>query len=402
MPPITELFNIDWQETSFVPAGDNPEARLVFWKAEPDLSAEEIEGILADVENGIPPASLPPEGEPDRSLIDKGLDYIRDAFGLRREGIPQPLPEAKTLEEMAKAWDGSASRYPSTEAYCSACLIDENTGSEKSQAKCHLPIKDPGGKVNKAGVAAAVQRFGQVKASPEAKEKARKRLVSLHKSLFGGDPPDSIAKAAPEQKEVEMPLNDEQLQAVQEIPEEDLRAYVEGLGGGDSDDSAEETPVEKMLKEFPEDHPLRKEMERLQAESTDNAQKVEKMLEDAAMTRLEKRARGAGAEDPQEFAKTLRTIEKSLGEEEAEKVAMQLQAANQKAGVNLELLTEERQAPGGGTTNMEKIEKVNQLAQERIDAEPEKFGKIADPGARLAAARSEVYSANPDLREDAS
>ncbi len=46
---LTELFDIDWRETSFVPAGDNPPARIVMWKNEP-LTDTEIEEILADVE----------------------------------------------------------------------------------------------------------------------------------------------------------------------------------------------------------------------------------------------------------------------------------------------------------------------------------------------------------------
>jgi hypothetical protein len=45
---LTDLFNIDWRETSFVPAGDNPPARLVMWKDEP-LSDEEIEEIIDEV-----------------------------------------------------------------------------------------------------------------------------------------------------------------------------------------------------------------------------------------------------------------------------------------------------------------------------------------------------------------
>lgn len=47
---ITELFNIDWRETSFVPAGDNPPAKIVLWKAEPDLTDEEISEIIDEVE----------------------------------------------------------------------------------------------------------------------------------------------------------------------------------------------------------------------------------------------------------------------------------------------------------------------------------------------------------------
>lgn len=50
---ITELHNIDWRETSFVPAGDNPPARMVMWKQDPGLTEEEIEEILSGVEGEI-------------------------------------------------------------------------------------------------------------------------------------------------------------------------------------------------------------------------------------------------------------------------------------------------------------------------------------------------------------
>ena len=42
-------------------------------------------------------------------------------------------------------WDGSASNYDSTEAYCKACLIDVNpTGEKKKQSHCMLPVRKPG------------------------------------------------------------------------------------------------------------------------------------------------------------------------------------------------------------------------------------------------------------------
>ena len=47
-----------------------------------------------------------------------------------------------------KPWDGSASRWGTAEAYCSACLIDVNPkGQKKVKGLCHLPVKEPGGGV---------------------------------------------------------------------------------------------------------------------------------------------------------------------------------------------------------------------------------------------------------------
>ncbi len=39
---------------------------------------------------------------------------------------------------------------------------------------------------------------------------------------------------------------------------------------------------------------------------------------------------------------------------------------------------------------------ATKLAKEKIEAQPERFRKM-DPGARLAAARSEIYQQNPEL-----
>lgn len=44
-----ELYDIDWRETSFVPAGDNPPARILFWKSSPEITDEEIGEILDQV-----------------------------------------------------------------------------------------------------------------------------------------------------------------------------------------------------------------------------------------------------------------------------------------------------------------------------------------------------------------
>lgn len=80
-----------------------------------------------------------------------------------------------------KPWDGAASRYPSTEAYCNACLIDLNeAGAAKVQAKCMLPVKEPNGDVNANALSAAAGRINQVSAPPDAKRKAARALMRLY------------------------------------------------------------------------------------------------------------------------------------------------------------------------------------------------------------------------------
>ena len=73
-----------------------------------------------------------------------------------------------------KPWDGSASRWGTPEAYCSACLIDVNPkGQKKVKDLCHLPVKEP----------AAVKR------------KAARALVRLYKQM-AEVAPESVYRVA--------------------------------------------------------------------------------------------------------------------------------------------------------------------------------------------------------------
>lgn len=81
----------------------------------------------------------------------------------------------------SKPWDGSASRFKDTDAYCASCLIDDNpAGEEKVQALCHLPIAEPDGTINENAVHNAVARLMQTKTSPTNKKKAASKLKSIY------------------------------------------------------------------------------------------------------------------------------------------------------------------------------------------------------------------------------
>lgn len=89
-----------------------------------------------------------------------------------------------------KPWDGAASRFKDTNAYCQSCLIDENDSGDqdaddKVQAKCHLPVREPDGAVNVNALSAAAAalaggRGGGVKASPASKAAAARKLRGLY------------------------------------------------------------------------------------------------------------------------------------------------------------------------------------------------------------------------------
>jgi hypothetical protein len=98
------------------------------------------------------------------------------------------------------AWDGSASQYSDTNAYCAACLIDLNpAGQDKTQANCKLPVKDTNGNVNKNAVHAAAAALaggrGGVSAPPAEKQKAAKALIRYY-SQMKEDAPPSLKRIA--------------------------------------------------------------------------------------------------------------------------------------------------------------------------------------------------------------
>lgn len=109
--------------------------------------------------------------------------------------------------EIVDSWDGSASNYDSTEAYCSACLIDVTpSGEAKSQAYCKLPVKAPGSnKYADKGIVAAAggQGLSAVKKPSDVDQgtwdaavtKAAKTIVSVYKDMEK-DPPSSMMDLA--------------------------------------------------------------------------------------------------------------------------------------------------------------------------------------------------------------
>lgn len=88
--------------------------------------------------------------------------------------------------------------YPSPESYCAACLIDLNTG-RKSKGACKLPVREPGGALNRnavhAAAAALVGARGGVDAPPAAKRAAARKLLAFYRELEE-TPPESVRQMA--------------------------------------------------------------------------------------------------------------------------------------------------------------------------------------------------------------
>ena len=83
-----------------------------------------------------------------------------------------------------KPWNGSASRF-TDEQYKSSCLICEPQCDGTPKKCCHLPVKEPGGAVNKNALSSALGALHgsrtPMKISSELKNKAMNKLKSLYK-----------------------------------------------------------------------------------------------------------------------------------------------------------------------------------------------------------------------------
>ena len=99
-----------------------------------------------------------------------------------------------------KPWSTtSAADYGDAKAFCAACLIDLNPGSDKTKGNCKLPVREPGGAVNRnavhAAAAALVGARGGVDAPPAAKKAAARKLIALYGELKE-TPPASLTQMA--------------------------------------------------------------------------------------------------------------------------------------------------------------------------------------------------------------
>ncbi len=131
---------------------------------------QETEAAPEDEE---PPAPGSEEDEAAKQRFERPVGFTpEEVERLERLGID---PVRRAIVD--KPWNGSASRFEDTAAYCRSCLIDDNPAdAEKTQALCHLPIREPNGDVNINAVRNALARVNQVKTSGAKKTAARTRL----------------------------------------------------------------------------------------------------------------------------------------------------------------------------------------------------------------------------------
>ncbi|OBS10793.1 hypothetical protein [Acidihalobacter prosperus] len=136
---------------------------------------------FADGEDGVVQVEVEfAESDAEEALFGRFVRWLRERI---------PADDATAFAEALSTapWKAAASDYASAEAYCSACLVDENKpGQPKTKSQCHLPIKEPGGKVNRHALYAAqgalVGARGGVDLPADVKRAAAKKLVELLKA----------------------------------------------------------------------------------------------------------------------------------------------------------------------------------------------------------------------------
>jgi hypothetical protein len=195
----------------------------------------------------------------------------------------QAEPEDET-EETTKAikevdsWDGSASRWDTAEAYCSACLIDVNAAAGqdgKIKANCSLPIREPGDGsdtyVRQAVYAAAGGRgIGRVEKPTDldqdawdaAVKAAANEIIKAYREMdeYAPDAVYELAgKEVPEAAKLEDEAEDQEAEAEDEQPEEPqpepeaAKAEVEADADADLDIEEQDDHADEV---YADDEPL--------------------------------------------------------------------------------------------------------------------------------------------------
>jgi len=99
-----------------------------------------------------------------------------------------------------KPWSGFTAAAYSPEQWRAACLIDTGQGDPDNKGRYKLPVREPGGALNRNACHAAASVLGGgrggVNASPEQKKSAASTLIRLYRSQLNEEPPESLSSLA--------------------------------------------------------------------------------------------------------------------------------------------------------------------------------------------------------------
>lgn len=132
--------------------------------------------------------------------------WYRDVFGHmpnqdqhKEKKGGEPVGEVRAAVS-DKPWSNFSAADYSPQQWRRACLLDTGQGDPADKGRYKLPVREPGGALNRNGCHAAASVLGGgrggVQASPQAKQAAARKLASLYRNELNEDPPDSLTRVA--------------------------------------------------------------------------------------------------------------------------------------------------------------------------------------------------------------
>ena len=201
---ISDIERDETGETPLIRAkgvfNDTPEAGEVVTL----IANGDVRGISVDVDD----AEMDLNDDAEVVELTKGricgstivpIPAFAEAFILIGDSIEDRHSEDESAEFASdKPWSQFPASAYTPEQWHNACLVHLHTGAPQSKSECKLPVKEPGGALNRNGVHAAAGRLNQTQAPPEKIASAKSKLRGLYRQL-GEEPPDSLkAQASPD------------------------------------------------------------------------------------------------------------------------------------------------------------------------------------------------------------
>lgn len=140
--------------------------------------------------DGIDMSELPEEARQAFALVSAAADgsgALIDVLGVagQRDSDGDDISDTP--------WEQFDESDYTPEQWRSACLIDTGSGGEDSKDRYALPVKEPGGKLNRHGVTAAASRISQVKGAPDDEvKKAARSLMGYYGRMKKPTPPNVL------------------------------------------------------------------------------------------------------------------------------------------------------------------------------------------------------------------
>ena len=133
------------------------------------------------------------------TVAGKSVRLLKE-LGLAFVGLTPMPANTDSLVLTAKSvsdapWQFTDADY-TPEQWARACLVDTGEGTTTVKSRFKLPVREPGGSVNRAGVRAAAAALAAAEATEEQKAEAAKALVKIFRSDLGEEPPAKLLRMA--------------------------------------------------------------------------------------------------------------------------------------------------------------------------------------------------------------